>query len=107
MAENAGGPHCLKYGVTANYVMGMEIVLPDAQCLTLGGPALDYPGVDLAGLLTGNEGSLAMITKTTVRLLAKPPAVMTMMAAFASVEILRARPSRRSSPTASFRPRSS
>ncbi|MCE5265001.1 MAG: FAD-binding oxidoreductase [Deltaproteobacteria bacterium] len=87
VAENAGGPHCLKYGVTANYVMGMEIVLPDAQCLTLGGPALDYPGVDLAALLTGNEGSLAMITKTTVRLLAKPPAVMTMMAAFDSVDL--------------------
>lgn len=87
VAENAGGPHCLKYGVTANYVMGMEIVLPDAQRLTLGGPALDYPGVDLAALLTGNEGSLAMITNTTVRLLVKPPAVMTMMAAFASVDL--------------------
>jgi len=87
VAENAGGPHCLKYGVTANYVMGMEVVLPDAQCITLGGPALDYPGIDLPGLLTGNEGTLAVITKTTVRLLRKPPAVMTMMAAFDSVDL--------------------
>ena len=87
IAENAGGPHCLKYGVTTNYVMGMEVVLPDAQCIKLGGPALDYPGIDLPGLLTGNEGTLAMITDTTVRLLRKPPAVMTMMAAFDSVEL--------------------
>ena len=87
VAENAGGPHCLKYGVTTNYVMGMEVVLPDAQCITLGGPALDYPGIDLPGLLTGNEGTLAMITKATVRLLKKPPAVMTMMAAFDSVDL--------------------
>lgn len=87
VAENAGGPHCLKYGVTANYVMGMEVVLPDAQCITLGGPALDYPGIDLTGLLTGNEGTLAIITETTVRLLRKPSAVMTMMAAFDSVDL--------------------
>jgi glycolate oxidase subunit GlcD len=87
IAENAGGPHCLKYGVTTNYVMGMEVVLPDAQCITLGGPALDYPGIDLPGLLTGSEGTLGMITNTTVRLLRKPPAVMTMMAAFPSVDL--------------------
>jgi len=87
IAENAGGPHCLKYGVTTNYVMGMEVVLPDGECIALGGPALDYPGIDLPGLLTGNEGTLAMITSTTVRLLRKPPAVMTMMAAFESVDL--------------------
>jgi len=86
IAENAGGPHCLKYGVTTNYVMGMEVVLPDAQCITLGGPALDYPGIDLPGLLTGSEGTLGIITSATVRLLKKPPAVMTMMAAFDSVD---------------------
>lgn len=86
IAENAGGPHCLKYGVTTNYVMGMEVVLPDGQSLTLGGPALDYPGVDLPALLTGSEGTLAMLTGATVRLLRKPPAVMTMMAAFDSVD---------------------
>jgi glycolate oxidase subunit GlcD len=86
IAENAGGPHCLKYGVTTNYVMGMEVVLPDAQCITLGGPALDYPGIELTGLLTGSEGTLGMITSATVRLLKKPPAVMTMMAAFDSVD---------------------
>lgn len=86
IAENAGGPHCLKYGVTTNYVMGMEVVLPDAQCITLGGPALDYPGIELPGLLTGSEGTLGMITSATVRLLKKPPAVMTMMAAFDSVD---------------------
>jgi D-lactate dehydrogenase (cytochrome) len=86
IAENAGGPHCLKYGVTTNYVMGMEVVLPDAQCINLGGPALDYPGIELPGLLTGSEGTLGMITSATVRLLKKPPAVMTMMAAFDSVD---------------------
>lgn len=87
IAENAGGPHCLKYGVTTNYVMGMEAVLSDGECVTLGGPALDVPGIDLPGLLTGNEGTLAMITSATVRLLRKPPAVMTMMAAFGSVDL--------------------
>ena len=66
--------------------MGMEVVLPDGQCITLGGPALDYPGIDLPGLLTGSEGTLGMITSATVRLLKKPPAVMTMMAAFDSVD---------------------
>ena len=86
LAENAGGPHCLKYGVTTNYVMGMEVVLADGKCLTLGGPALDYPGIELPGLLTGNEGTLALITEATVRLLTRPPAVMTLMAAFASVD---------------------
>ncbi|MDD5100993.1 MAG: FAD-linked oxidase C-terminal domain-containing protein, partial [Syntrophales bacterium] len=86
IAENAGGPHCLKYGVTTNYVMGMEVVLPDATCITLGGPALDYPGIELPGLLTGSEGTLGIITSATVRLLKKPPAVMTMMAAFDSVD---------------------
>ncbi|MEI7670483.1 MAG: FAD-linked oxidase C-terminal domain-containing protein [Deltaproteobacteria bacterium] len=86
IAENAGGPHCLKYGVTTNYVMGMELVLPDGQCITLGGPALDYPGIELSGLLTGSEGTLGVITSVTVRLLKKPPAVMTMMAAFDSVD---------------------
>jgi len=86
IAENAGGPHCLKYGVTTNYVMGMELVLPDGKCITLGGPALDYPGIDLPGLLTGSEGTLGIITSATVRLLKKRPAVMTMMAAFDSVD---------------------
>ena len=86
IAENAGGPHCLKYGVTTNYVMGMEVVLPDAKCITLGGPALDYPGIDLFGLLTGSEGTLGIITSATVRLLKKLPAVMTMMVAFDSVD---------------------
>jgi D-lactate dehydrogenase (cytochrome) len=86
IGENAGGPHCLKYGVTTNYVMGVEVVLPDAKCITLGGPALDYPGIDLPGLLTGSEGTLGIITSATVRLLKKPPAVMTMMAAFDSVD---------------------
>ncbi len=86
IAENAGGPHCLKYGVTTNYVMGMEVVLPDATCITLGGSTLDYPGIDLPGLMTGSEGTLGIITSATVRLLKKPPAVMTMMAAFDSVD---------------------
>ncbi|WP_129670560.1 FAD-binding oxidoreductase [Candidatus Chloroploca sp. Khr17] len=86
LAENAGGPHCFKYGVTSNYVTGLEAVLPDGRLVRLGGAALDYPEYDLAGLLVGSEGTLGLITSATVRLMRYPPAVKTMMAAFDSVE---------------------
>ncbi|MBK9714970.1 MAG: FAD-binding protein [Kouleothrix sp.] len=86
IAENAGGPHCFKYGVTSNYISGLEVVLADGRSVRLGGRALDYPEYDLAALLTGSEGTLGIITSASVRLLRNPPAVKTMMAAFDSVE---------------------
>jgi D-lactate dehydrogenase (cytochrome) len=86
VAENAGGPHCFKYGVTTNYITGMEVIMADGQLVQLGGLALDYPEYDLVGLLTGSEGTLGVITKINLRLLRNPPAVKTLMAAFESVE---------------------
>jgi len=86
LAENAGGPHCFKYGVTTNYVSGMEVVLADGQVVQIGGAALDYPEYDVAGLLTGSEGTLGVITKINLRLVCNPPGVKTLMAAFESVE---------------------
>ncbi len=86
VAENSGGPHCFKYGVTTNYVMGMDVVLADGRSARIGGPALDYPAYDLCGLLTGSEGMLALITAITVRLVRNPPAVKTMLVVFDSIE---------------------
>lgn len=86
VAENSGGPHCFKYGVTTNYVIGMDVVLASGQCIRIGGHALDYPGYDLCGLITGSEGMLGLITSISVRLLRIPPAVKTLLAVFDSVE---------------------
>ena len=86
VAENSGGPHCFKYGVTTNYVTGLEVVLADGKHVRLGGRALDYPEYDLCGLVTGSEGTLALITAITVRLVRNPPGVKTLLAIFDSVE---------------------
>jgi glycolate oxidase subunit GlcD len=86
IAENAGGPHCFKYGVTTNYLTGLECVLADGRLVRFSGRAFDYPEYDFARLLTGSEGTLGLVTKISVRLLRNPPAVKTMMAAFDSVE---------------------
>ncbi len=86
VAENSGGPHCFKYGVTSNYVIGLDVVLADGRSMRIGGRALDYPAYDLCGLLTGSEGTLALITAIHVRLVRNPPGVKTMMAAFDSLE---------------------
>jgi glycolate oxidase subunit GlcD len=86
VAENSGGPHCFKYGVTTNYVVGMEVVLADGQRIRVGGPALDYPEYDLCGLLTGSEGMFALMTSISVRLLRNPLAVKTLLAIFNSIE---------------------
>ncbi len=86
VAENAGGPHCFKYGVTTNYVTGLEVVLADGQVVRFGGQALDYPEYDFCGLITGSEGTLGLVTEITVRLIRRPPGVKTLMAAFDSVE---------------------
>src|SRR5438552_15659851 len=82
VAENAGGPHTLAYGVTTNHVLGLEVVLPDGSVMTTGGKELDLPGYDLTGLLTGSEGTMALVTKVTVRLMRKPELVKTVLAIY-------------------------
>ena len=86
MAENSGGAHCLKYGFTVHHVVGVEAVLPDGEMVHLGGPALDGPGLDLLGVLVGSEGTLAVVTKVTLRLLRRPESVRTLLAAFDSTD---------------------
>jgi glycolate oxidase len=85
-AENSGGPHCLYYGVTTNHVLGMEVVLADGSVHWVSGDAPDRIGLDLCGALVGSEGTLCAITKVKVRLLKIPPSVVTMLAAFPSIE---------------------
>jgi D-lactate dehydrogenase (cytochrome) len=87
LGENAGGPHCFKYGVTTNYVLGLEAVLADGRILHTGGRAFDYPEYDLTGLLVGSEGTLAIITQAQLRLMRNVPGIKTLMAIFDSVEI--------------------
>lgn len=86
VAENAGGPHTLIYGVTTNHVLGLEAVLPDGTVLNLGGKEADLPGYDLTGLLTGSEGTMALVTKVIVRLMRAPEAVETVLAVFDRAE---------------------
>ena len=84
-AENSGGPHCLYYGVTTNHVLGMQVVLADGSVHWVSGDAPDRIGLDLCGVLVGSEGTLCAITKIKVRLLPKPPSVVTMLAAFPTI----------------------
>ena len=86
VAENSGGVHCLKYGLTANNLLGLEIVLMDGEIVRLGGKHLDQGGYDLLGILTGSEGLLGVITEATVRILPKPPAARALLIGFASAE---------------------
>jgi len=86
VAENAGGPHTLAYGVTTNHVLGVEAVLPDGTVIETGGKQTDLPGYDLTGLLTGSEGTMALITKVVVRLVRQPEAVKTVLAVYDSTE---------------------
>ena len=86
VAENAGGPHTLAYGVTTNHVVSLEAVLPDGTVFQAGGKELDVPGYDLVGLLTGSEGTMALVTKIGVRLTRQPEAVKTMLAIYDSTE---------------------
>src|ERR1043165_5754910 len=73
VAENSGGGHCLKYGLTTNNLLGLEMVLIDGEVVRLGGKHLDADGYDLMGVLTGSEGLLGVVTEVTVRILKKPP----------------------------------
>src|SRR5215831_5187204 len=86
VAENAGGPHTLAYGVTTNHVLGLELVLPDGTVVETGGRTPDLPGYDLTGLLTGSEGTMALVTKVTVRLMRRPELVKTVLAIYESNE---------------------
>ncbi|MEM7046822.1 MAG: FAD-linked oxidase C-terminal domain-containing protein [Pseudomonadota bacterium] len=86
VAENAGGVHCLKYGLTTNNLMGLTAVLIDGTVLELGGAHLDNDGLDLIGILTGSEGLLAVITEVTVRLTPIPPEQRAMLIGFDRVE---------------------
>jgi glycolate oxidase len=86
VAENSGGVHCLKYGFTVNHVLGMEFVLPDGEIVQVGGPALDTPGYDLPGIVVGAEGTLGIATKIILRLVKRPQAIQTALAAFANTD---------------------
>ncbi|MGE3507304.1 MAG: FAD-linked oxidase C-terminal domain-containing protein [Vicinamibacterales bacterium] len=86
VAENSGGAHCLKYGFTVHHVLGVEAVLPTGEVIRVGSPALDPPGFDLLGVLVGSEGTLAIVTEVTVRILRRPEAVLTLLAGFASID---------------------
>ena len=86
VATNAGGPHCLKYGVTLNHVLGAVVVLADGTVVTLGGEARDAPDFDLLSVIVGSEGTLGIVTEICVRLLPKPEAVKTMLFDFDTVE---------------------
>jgi glycolate oxidase len=86
VAENSGGPHCLKYGVTTNHVLGLEVVLPNGETVELGGKALDTPGYDLVGLLVGSEGTLGIVTRIVVRIMRQPEAIKTMLVIFDDLE---------------------
>src|SRR5439155_19919981 len=75
VATNAGGPHCLKYGVTLNHVLGLVVVLHDGMVVTVGGEACDAPDYDLAAVIVGSEGTLGIATEICVRLCPKPETV--------------------------------
>ena len=85
VAENAGGVHCLKYGLTVHNLQSVELVTLDGEIITLGGPAPDAPGFDLMALITGSEGLLGVITEVTVKLLPLPVHARVLLAAFAGV----------------------
>jgi glycolate oxidase len=86
VAENSGGVHCLKYGVTTNNLLGLEIVMMDGTVLKVGGKYLDSEGYDLLGILTGSEGLLGVITEVTVRILKKPETARALLLGFSSNE---------------------
>ncbi len=86
VSENSGGPHTLAYGVTTNHTLSLEVVLPTGELIRLGSPTLDPPGYDLMGLFVGSEGTLALVTEITVKLMRLPEAVKTLLAIFDTVD---------------------
>jgi len=86
VAENAGGVHCLKYGLTVHNVLGIKFMTMDGELITLGGKALDIPGYDLLALMTGSEGMLGVMLEFTVKLLPKPERAQVVLAVFDEIE---------------------
>ena len=86
IAENSGGPHTLKYGVTTNHVLGVELVLAGGEVVELGGAADERLGYDLLGAVVGAEGTAGIVTRATLRLLREPQACRTLLGIFADVE---------------------
>jgi glycolate oxidase len=86
VANNSGGPHTLKYGVTVNHVLGLEVVLPDGDIVWLGGKTREAHGYDLTGVFVGSEGTFGIATRIVVRLLRKPQAVRTVLAVFDDID---------------------
>ena len=86
VAENSGGVHCLKYGLTANNLLGIEMVLMDGEIVRLGGKHLDSEGYDLLGIMTGSEGLLGVVTEVTVRILRKPETARAVLVGFPTSE---------------------
>jgi len=84
VAENSGGVHCFKYGVTTTYILGLDVVLSDGSLIHLGDKTLDSPGYDLVGAFVGSEGTFGIVTQITLRIIKKPEATQTLMAAFNS-----------------------
>lgn len=86
VATNSGGPHTLKYGVTVNHILGVELVLPDGRVVVTGGPCEDSPGYDLTGTVVGSEGTFGVVSKVWVRLTRNPEAYRTLLGVFDSVD---------------------
>jgi glycolate oxidase len=86
IAENSGGAHCLKYGFTTHHVLALDFIMPDGELVHVGGATVDAPGPDLLGLIIGSEGTLGIVTKAVVRILRRPEAVQTLLAAFDSID---------------------
>jgi len=86
VAENSGGVHCLKYGVTTNHVLGLKLVIPDGSIVDVGGPIPEMPGYDLTGIFVGSEGTLGIATEITLRILKTPESICVLLADFNSIE---------------------
>jgi glycolate oxidase len=86
VAENSGGVHCLKYGVTTNHVLGLKLVLPDGSIVDIGGAVPEKPGYDLTGVFVGSEGTLGIATEITLRILKTPESICVLLADFKTIE---------------------
>jgi len=86
VATNSGGPHTLKYGVTVNHILGVELVLPDGRVATLGGPVEELPGYDLTGITVGSEGTFGIVTRVWVRITRNPEAYRTLLGVFENID---------------------
>jgi glycolate oxidase len=86
VAENSGGVHCLKYGVTTNHVLGLKVVTPDGSIVDLGGQVPEMPGYDLTGVFVGSEGTLGIATEITLRILKSAESICVLLADFTSIE---------------------